>query len=504
MSAQATYDQLCAHRREAALLTSIQSVLEWDERTKLPPAAGQYRAEQVTHLAGLAHKKWTSPRLGEWLAVLMDSPLAADKHSDTGAVIHRLKRDYDKKTKLPQALVEELARLSVLGQQVWSEARQENDFAKFRPLLEKTVELKKQEATALGYDDSPYDPLLDDYEPDAKTAEVARVLEGLRQELVPLVQRIQDSDRRPNRELLARPCPRAAQESFSRAMAESVGFDFSAGRLDVSVHPFCCELGPYDTRITTRYESHSFIGATFSVLHEAGHGIYEQGLPTEQFGLPTGQAISLGIHESQSRLWENQVGRSRPFWEHFYPAAQEAFSEALAGVPLDEFFFAINEVRPSLIRVEADEVTYNLHILIRFELEVALLADQLAVADLPAAWNEKYRAYLGIDPPNDTQGVLQDVHWGAGLIGYFPTYSLGNLYGAQFFDQARLELGGLDGQFRRGEFAPLREWLRTNIYQHGRRYGAGELVERVTGKPLTHDALVRHLREKFEPLYALS
>jgi carboxypeptidase Taq len=247
-----------------------------------------------------------------------------------------------------------------------------------------------------------------------------------------------------------------------------------------------------------------FGSGLFSILHEAGHGIYEQGLPAEHFGLPIGRSVSLGIHESQSRLWENQVGRSRAFWEYFFPAAQETFPNALGDVVLDDFYFAINDVRPSLIRVEADEVTYNLHILVRFELEVALLTDELAVADLPDAWNEKYRAYLGIDPPNDADGVLQDVHWGAGLFGYFPTYTLGNLYAAQLFEHARGELGDLGAQMSRGEFAPLREWMQKNVYQHGRRYSASELVERITGKPLSHAALMRHLHGKFGPLFGLA
>ncbi len=254
------------------------------------------------------------------------------------------------------------------------------------------------------------------------------------------------------------------------------------------------------TVITTRYDEREPLGGLFGTLHEAGHGIYDQGLPPELHGLPTGEAVSLGIHESQSRMWENFVGRSRAFWEHFLPEAQATFAPALDGVALDTFYAAVNQVRPSLIRTEADEVTYNLHILVRFELEQALLDDQLSVADLPGAWNEKYREYLGITPPDDAHGVLQDVHWAAGLFGYFPTYALGNLYAAQFLSAARDELGDLDAMFRRGEFQPLRAWLRENIHRHGRRYSAGELAERITGQPLSHDALVEHLRTKFLPL----
>lgn len=500
---RATYDRLSAHAREVAILNATQSLLGWDERTKLPPAGGEYRAEQMSYLAGLIHKKQTAPQVGEWLAELIDCPLAADRHSETGADIVNLKRDYERKTKLPQALVEELAKLSVLGQQLWVEARKANDFARFRPLLERTIELKRQEASAIGYDKQPYDALIDEFEPGAKTADVATILRGLREQLVPLVAAIAASSRRPNLDALRGRYPVDLQEKFGRRSAAAIGFDFNAGRLDVTNHPFCGGAGPRDVRLTTRYDEKSLDGSLFSTLHEAGHGIYEQGLPAERYGLPTGEAVSLGIHESQSRMWENLVGRSLAFWEHFYPEAQATFPDALGNVSLDTFYFAVNDVRPSLIRTESDEVTYNLHILIRFELELALVNDELPVADLPAAWHAKYREYLGIQSPTDADGVLQDVHWSSGAFGYFPTYSLGNLYAAQFFEKVQTDLGDLQAMFRRGEFLPLREWLRTNIHSQGRRYPAAELARRVTGSPLSHDALMRHLRGKFGPLYDL-
>jgi carboxypeptidase Taq len=502
-SKQAVYDRLVRHAREASLLTSVESLLSWDERTKMPDAGGEYRAEQMTLLAGLVHERRTDPRIGDWLSELHDSPLAADPHSVSGATIRELKRQYEKRVKLPQALVEELTRTSVLGQQAWVPARANNDFKSFRPLLEKTFQLKREQAQALGYPDRPYDALLDDFEPGALTVEVARVLADLRERLVPLVAAIADSNRQPDIDLLARHYPLDAQERFARAAAAQVGFEFERGRLDVTAHPFCTGLGPHDCRITTRYDERHFPGAFFGTLHEAGHGIYDQGLVPDQFGLPPGDAISLGIHESQSRMWENLVGRSRAFWDYFYPQAQATFPEALGDVPLGDFYFAVNDVRPSLIRVEADEATYNLHILIRFELEQALLDDQLRVAELPGAWNEKHRHYLGITPPNDSEGVLQDIHWSAGLVGYFPTYSLGNLYGAQFFAKADRDLGGLHRQFARGEFKPLREWLREQIHQYGSRYTAPQLIERVTGQPLSHEFLMDHLHGKFGGLYGL-
>jgi carboxypeptidase Taq len=506
MSNDATkvYEDVCQYARRTAALASINETLGWDERTHLPPAGGDYRAEQSTLLAGLIHQRWIDRKFGEQLEeVAAELGAGAGHNGDAAVVVRRLKRQRDKKVKLPQALVEELARTAVLGQQAWQEARQKDDFPAFRPLLERTFELKRQQAEALGYPQCPYDALLDDYEPDELTANVAKVLDGLRKDLVPLVAGIQQSRRQPDTSVLHRKFPVDVQDRFGREAAKAIGFDFNRGQLDVTAHPFCCTLGPNDCRITTHYYEDFFNAAFFGILHESGHGIYEQGLQTEYFGLPLGEAISLGIHESQSRLWENLVGRSRAFWTHFYPLAQERFPAALGDVTLDAFHFAINDVRPSLIRIEADEATYNLHILVRFELERAMLDGELRAADLPGAWNEKYRQYLGITPPDNRSGVLQDVHWSAGLIGYFPTYSLGNLYAAQFFGQAESELGDLAGAFGRGDFRPLRDWLRERVHRHGQRHSAAELVQHATGRPLSAGPLLEHLRAKLGSLYEL-
>jgi carboxypeptidase Taq len=508
-------------------MATINELLGWDERTQMPSAGAEHRAEQSTLLAGLIHQRWVDRRFGELLDELsaateedgrgqspFSSPTTAGMAessgtkkgtvpSDEAIVARRLKRERDKRVKLPQKLVEELARTAILGQQAWQEARKNDDFPAFRPLLERMIELKRQQAEALGYPQCPYDALLDEFEPEELTANIGPALQGLREQLVPLVGRITQSPRRPNTSIIEREYPVAAQDEFARLAATTIGFDFSRGRLDVTAHPFCCTLGPHDCRITTRFNERFFNAAFFGVIHEAGHGIYEQGLPPEHFGLPLGEAISLGVHESQSRLWENLVARGRPFWTHFYPLARQRFPAALDGVSADDFHFAINDVRPSLIRVEADEATYNLHILVRFELERAMLDDQLQAADLPNAWNEKYRQYLGVVPPTNREGVLQDVHWSAGLVGYFPTYALGNLYAAQFFAQAKTELGNLDNSFAAGDFTPLREWLREKIHRHGRRLSAAELVKQVTGRPLSADPLVEHLRAKYAALYNL-
>jgi carboxypeptidase Taq len=368
-------------------------------------------------------------------------------------------------------------------------------------MLEQVITLKQEQADAIGFVDSRYDALLDEYEPGMKTAELRPILEALRQDLVPLVQAITDSGKSAPVDLLHRKYPTDAQSVFGTEAATAIGFDFNSGRLDVTHHPFCTTLGPNDCRITTRYDQEFFSSAFFGILHEAGHGMYEQGLPTDWFGLPPGKAVSLGIHESQSRLWENQVGRSHAFWQHFLPMAKQRFPETLADVSLDDWFWAVNDVRPSLIRVEADEATYNLHIIIRFELEQELIDGTLAVADAPTAWNERYEKYLGIVPESNANGVLQDIHWSCGLVGYFPTYSLGNLYSAQLFEKADEDLGGLNDQFACGQFRPLLDWLREHVHNPGQCYSAKHLVKRVTGRDLSHDALMRHLSGKLTPLY---
>ncbi|HMC09820.1 MAG TPA: carboxypeptidase M32 [Pirellulaceae bacterium] len=503
MPASAAFDELCSLARESALIESVEAALGWDERTYMPAAAGEYRAEQMTFLTGLAHKQRTSKQLGDLLGELASSDLLKDPHSDAGATIRELKRQYDKRVKLPQKLVEELTRASVLGQQAWVKARQDNDFAAFAPHAEKLFHLKRQQAECLGYKDSPYDALLDDFEPDAKTADVAKVLAQLRGELVPLVQAIMQSGRKAPVEILQREYPAAAQEAFGKAAAAAIGFDFTRGRLDITHHPFCSGMGPHDCRITTRYDERFSNSAFFGILHEAGHGIYDQGMRPDQFGLPPGNYVSLGIHESQSRMWENLVGRSRAFWQHFFPRLQGAFPAAVGDVKPDDFFWAINHVAPSLIRVEADEATYNLHIVIRFELEQALLSEDLAIGDLSGAWRERYEQYLGVAPTTDADGCLQDIHWSAALIGYFPTYSLGNLYASQFFEQADRDLGGLAPMFARGEFEPLKAWLNEKIHTKGQCYTAAELVQLVTGQPLSPAPLMRHLRGKLRPLYGI-
>lgn len=499
----ARVDELLQRWREASLIGTCAAVLEWEQQTTLPAQAHAYRGEQLSMLAGLRHQRMTDPRIGELLAEVEQSPLVQDARDALAVNVREIRRDYDKAVRLPKALVEEMARTFSVAQAEWAQARQQKDFRRFEPWLAKSFALSKEKAQALSADDDPYQTLLDEYEAGAKASDLKTLFGQLREKLVPLVDSIAGSSRRAPTALLHRRYPVDRQEFFGEMVAHEMGFDFTRGRLDRTTHPFCATLGPHDCRILTRYNEHYFNESFFSVLHEAGHGMYEQGVDPEHFGTPMGEAISLGIHESQSRFWENLIGRCQPFWRHYFPKARGVFHEALSDVTRDEFYFAINAVAPSLIRVEADEVTYNLHILIRFELEQALLSGDLSPGDVPTAWNEKYKAYLGITPPDDALGCLQDVHWSAGLVGYFPTYTLGNIYAAQFHEQAEEDLGGIDGLVAAGRFVDVLEWLRVKIHRHGKRYTAREMVEQVTGKAPGIDPLVRQLRAKFGELYDL-
>lgn len=502
--AMTAYEELLSELRTTALLESCGSVLGWDEQTYMPPAGAEHRSNQVSLLAGMVHERATSKRLGELLTAVEEDDQPNDPDSPAAVNLREARRKYDRATKIPRRLVEELSRVCTLSQQAWIEARKKCDYATFLPWLEQIVALRREEAEAVGYGDGiPYDALLDEYEPGMTAAEVTSLFAGLREELVPLIREITESGRQPDISILTRSYPVEQQKEFGEAGARSIGFDFQAGRIDEAAHPFCSGFGPGDIRLTTRYDEHHFPGAFFGTLHEAGHGIYEQGLDPAAYGTPMGSFVSLGIHESQSRLWENFVGRSRAFWRHFYPSAQQAFPTALSDVEEETFYRCVNDVRPSYIRVEADEATYNLHILLRFELEQPLVSGELTPADVPGVWNETFTRFFGLTPPDDRQGCLQDIHWAFGGIGYFPTYCLGNMYAAQFFAAARRDLGDLDAQFAAGEFAPLRQWLKTNIHQHGQQYRAGRLVEVVTGAGLSHQPLMAHLREKFGELYGL-
>jgi carboxypeptidase Taq len=498
------FDSVCDHTRRAMLLHSSADALEWDERTGMPVAAGPYRAEQVSALRASAHRMRTDAKYGDQLQRLAED-VADDPHSDVGATVLGLLRDWQRNRKLPTELVEAISIASVRGQQSWDVARKADDYMMFRESLGTIVGLKRDAGSRMadGSDRSAYEALMDEYEPDVRVDQLQQMFEEVRAPLVDLIGRIDRSSRQPEMAPLTGVFPIADQKDFSLHVAECVGFDFERGRLDETSHPFCTTLGPHDCRILTRYDPHLLPAGLFGTLHEAGHGMYEQGLRTDWFGLPPGSYVSLGIHESQSRLWENQVGRSRSFWQWLLPAAQQVFTPHLDSVSLDALYFAVNSVKPSLIRVEADEATYNLHIIIRFDLERQLIEGSLSISDLPEAWNDRYERDLGIRPPSDAEGVLQDVHWSAGLFGYFPTYTLGNLASAQLFDAARGDMADLEEMFSRGEFRPLLDWLREKVHFYGRCYAGPELVRRATGRELSAHSLLEYLKSKLEPLYAL-
>jgi len=500
MTPEQAYGWLKAHSIETSYIVSAAEVLAWDQRTMIPTKGAQHRAEQIAVLAKLLHERATDKRIGDYLAIVEGSDSLADPLAPEAVNVREWRRSYDKSTRIPTQLAVELARTTAEGETVWEGARRDDDWPKFAPVLERIVALLVEKADALGHGGERYDALLDEYEADTTTAEIAALFGGLRPALSSLVDRIRGAGAIPDRSPLEGRFPIAAQAAFSREIVTAIGYDLGAGRIDPSAHPFTIGIGPGDIRITTRYNE-GFLGAAlFGSLHEAGHAVYEQRLPQAHWGTPRGQVPSLGVHESQSRLWENLVGRSEGFWRFAFPKAAAAFP-GLARVPFDAFLRAVNAVEPTLVRVEADEVTYNLHILLRFELEVDLLRGALRVADLPAAWNGKVRDYLGLVPPSDQLGVLQDVHWSAGLVGYFPTYTLGNLYAAQLYAAAEAALGPLGDRFARGDFSPLLGWLAENVHEKGGTYRPRDLVLKACGAPPDARHFVDYLNTKHGALH---
>ncbi|MFN3167442.1 MAG: carboxypeptidase M32 [Phycisphaeraceae bacterium] len=502
------YAQLLDHLKQASLLGSTAAILGWDQETLMPAKGLAHRTRQLAQLARMNHQMKTDPHVGEWLnACESGSGSTADPLGVEAVNLREWRREYDKATKLPEALVVEIAQTTSQAKHEWAEARKANDYARFKPWLQKVIDLNLQKARCFGWDAAgggePWDALADHFEAGMTAASVAEVFTPLRARLVALLDDILGSKTGPSNTFNEIKLPIEQQKAFVKYVSEAIGFDYERGRLDESTHPFCSGTHCNDVRMTTRFHEDNVNDALGSTMHESGHGIYEQGLPEQHLGTPMGQAVGLSIHESQSRMWENQVGRSRAFWRWCYPKLGEFFGEATAGLSEDDIFGGANRVSPGLIRVEADEATYNLHIMIRFEIERLLMKQELSVDDLPEAWNSKYAEYLKVDVPDDRRGCMQDIHWSMGAIGYFPTYTMGNLYAAQFFEQAAEQLGDLDAMFVRGQFTPLREWLNEKIHAHGRRYRSDELVEVVTGKPLSADPLLRHLEGKLRPLYGV-
>lgn len=500
------YQQLKQRLQEASLLDSTSSVLGWDQETHMPPAGLGFRAKQMAQIAKLTHEMATTPEIGEMLAAIEDQPgLQDDPTSEIATNVRQWRHAYDRETKLPVALVEAFAKAQAQAKAAWQQARAEDQYSVFEPHLGELLNLLKEKAQAIGVPEGgePWDALADGFEQGLTAASVESVFTPLRQDLVGLIGDIMDNGSPPDDGFVEAEFPIDLQRAFVEDVAKAIGFDFNRGCLDLAAHPFCTGFHPTDVRLTTRFSKNNLPDALSSTMHEGGHGLYEQGLPVEHAGTPRGQAVSLSIHESQSRLWENQVGRSEAFWQWALPRLQDHFGERAVGFDLQAVYRGSNIVKPSLIRVESDEATYNLHIMIRFELERAMLKGDLSLKDLPTAWSDAYKSYLNVDVPSDAQGCLQDIHWSMGAMGYFPTYTMGNLYSAQLFDQAKLDLPGLEDGFTRGAFAPLLTWLRENVHAWGQAMSGAQLIEHVTGKPLSSKPLLDYLSTKLRGVYRM-
>lgn len=497
MTPEKVYAELIRHAREHALLSSCLDVLEWDEEVVMPRGGGEHRAEQKALFAGIVHDRTTDPRFGELLATVEASPLVSDPENNAAVNVRELRREYDRARRLPRRLVEESARLTTLASWHWAAARERRDYEPFGMWISRLFDLARETADALGYTESRYDALLATYEPGLTTQRLSALFSHLRTSLAPLIDGLRGKEPPVPAYVLAREFPVDRQRLFFESVATALGYDFECGRLDVARHPFCTSIGPGDVRIAIRYHPRNFSSGFFALLHEVGHALYDQGLEREHFGTPLGRAVSLGMHESQSRLWENHVGRSPGFWSHFHAQLQSTFHEALHDVPVETFRSVINHAAPGVIRVQADEVTYDLHIIIRAELEQALLSGDLRADDLAGAWNEAYRRHLGVTPKDDREGCLQDGHWAAGLIGYFPTYTLGNVYAAQLFAAAERAIGPLDDAFAAGDFQTLRDWLGANVYRHGARFSPPATIAKATGSAPDAQALVHSLTHRY-------
>lgn len=485
--------QIFERARELSVIHSAASVLGWDQETYLPAAATGHRARQLAWLYSRSHEIATSD---DW-----KRDLETAESSDTGkdpavtANLRELRREFDRATKLPVELVSRESSATSLAKHAWADARKRSDFSTFAPHLENLLGIAREKADLWGYSGEPYDALLESFERRTSTAAVAELFDTMKPVLRETAARAVEKSAARAAVLPSGPYPVEAQQRLNARIAEAIGFDFQAGRIDTTAHPFCTTLGPRDVRLTTRYDESDFTSSLFGVLHEAGHGMYEQGLPTEDFGLPSGTAVSLGIHESQSRLWENHVGRSRAFWTRWYPTAQESFPQ-LAGFPLENFLAYLHRAEFSPIRVEADEATYDLHIILRFGLERRMLNGELIVNDLPAAWNESFRELFGFAPENEREGCLQDIHWSMGGLGYFPTYTLGNINAAQLSAAARRD-PAIAKATDAADYGPLLGWLRENIHSHGATLDPADLMQKATGKaPATGDYLA-HLESRY-------
>jgi carboxypeptidase Taq len=498
---EAKFDQLRQRLAEISDLGKTMSLLAWDQQVMMPARGAAIRAEQLATVGRIAHQKFTAPEVGKLLEDLRGWAEQQEYDSFEASLVRVVSRDWEKASKVPADLRAEMSRSAALAQPVWVDARRDNDFASFLPVLQKNLDLRKRYIECFEPGEEPYDIVLDDYERDMKTAEVRRIFDYLKEHQAPLVKDVAAQAQVEKRQ---KTFDVDAQKVFELEIAHEFGFTDDAWRLDPTVHPFASGTGVTDIRITTRYFTDRLEGL-FGTMHEFGHGLYEHQIDPSLERSPLARGVSLGMHESQSRMWENLVGRSLPFWRRFFPRAQQLFGDALAGYDVDSWYREVNAVEPSLIRVEADEATYNLHIILRFELEQAMLAGEFPLAQLPEEWNRRMWEYLGIEVPSDTEGVLQDVHWSGGSIGYFPTYALGNLISAQIWEKVVADLPDLYDSFEAGDFAPLRDWLREHLHRHGRKFTPAETLERVVGtRQIDPEPYVRYLREKLAGIYGIT
>jgi carboxypeptidase Taq len=499
------YDKLLALSKHARVLQGVISLLDWDQETYMPPGAAAIRSEQLKVMAGLVHRERTSHAYTHALSQLVDIEtgklIAKDLTAAQKAAIREWRRDYIHHTALPAQFVEEFAQVTSQAIVTWRLARNENSFLHFAPYLDRIIQLNRQKADYLGYEEHPYDALLDEYEPETKTSEVTQIFDQLRHSLTPLIKKL--SHQVIDDHFLYGRWDANKQMAFSDKILEALGYDRDKGRLDFSAHPFSSSSHPTDSRITTRLHVDSLMSNIFIILHEGGHALYEMGLPEDLYGSPLGESRSLGVHESQSRWWETRIGLSLPFWHYFFPLLKETFKGQLEGVTFDKFYLAINKVKPSLIRVEADEVTYPLHVILRFEIERDLIGGTLKVRDVPEAWNAKMASYLGIIPENNREGCLQDIHWSMGAFGYFPTYTLGNLYAAHLFKGFEKSHPQWEQKVASGELRFVKNWLHENIYQHGKEFSTKELLHKATGHPFSTEPYVHYLKQKYTALYQL-
>lgn len=495
-------EQLKERLGEVSDLQHAASVLGWDQQVNMPPMGNEARGQQLATLSKIAQEKFTADEVGRLIEDLKQEFAGTDPDSDEASLIRVTARDYDKAKRVPPEFIEEQAIVSSKAFEAWMEARSNSDFSVFQPHLEKVVELVQRYVSFFPPADHPYDTLLDDYEPGMKTADVKAIFDGLRPKQVKLIKSIAKS-KQVKDDFLYKKYNEKKLVEFGEKVISQFGYDWNRGRQDKAPHPFETTFSVNDVRITTRYEEDAPLATLFSTMHESGHAMYEQGINPAYERTPLSGGTSLAVHESQSRMWENLVGRSLPFWEHFYPELKKLFPAQLDGVSLKTFYKAINKVEPSLIRVNADEATYNLHIMLRLELEIGMVDGTVAVKDLPEIWNAKMDEYLGIVPPDDARGVLQDIHWSGGSIGYFSTYALGNLISAQVWEKVRKDIKDLDDQIRKGDFSALLGWLRTNIHQHGHKYEPQVLVEKVTGSRIKPEPYLRYLTNKYSEIYGL-